>query len=191
MSRIIAGDAGSIRLAAAPNGTRPTSDRVKESLFASLESLDAIADRSVLDLFAGTGALGLEALSRGASSLVGIEKNRLALQAALKSAAAVGTALNAAGRRPPIEFKLVDSFSYLAGTDQEFDLIFADPPYALEGVEVERLLSLAAKVTKPEGVIVIEQSGKVRALETPDNLTQLSRRDYGDTSVFVFKATAP
>ncbi len=190
MSRIIAGDAGSIRLAAAPSGTRPTSDRVKESLFASLEAMDCLDGSAVLDLFCGTAALGLEALSRGASSLVGVEKNRPALQVALKNAAAVGTALSAAGRRPPMEFKLTDCFGYLAGTDKEFDLIFADPPYNLETSEVERLVGLASKVIRPEGVIAIEQSSKVGALEAPDALALVARRDYGDTSVFVFRAIA-
>ena len=190
MSRIIAGDAGSIRLAAAPSGTRPTSDRVKESLFASLEAMDCLDGSAVLDLFCGTAALGLEALSRGASSLVGVEKNRPALQVALKNAAAVGTALSAAGRRPPMEFKLTDSFGYLAGTDKEFDLILADPPYNLETSEVERLVGLAAKVIRPEGVIAIEQSSKVGALEAPDALELVARRVYGDTSVFVFRAIA-
>ena len=96
MSRIISGLAGSIRLASAPAGTRPTSDRVKESVFASLEAVGAIENADVLDLFAGTGALGLEALSRGAKSLVAIESARAALNVCLKNSANVGTALSAA-----------------------------------------------------------------------------------------------
>ena len=122
--------------------------------------------------------------------MVGVEKNRPALQVALKNAAAVGTALSAASRRPPMEFKLTDSFGYLAGTDKEFDLIIADPPYNLETSEVERLVGLAAKVIRPEGVIAIEQSSKVDALDAPDTLELVARRDYGDTSVFVFRAIA-
>ncbi len=74
MSRIIAGRVGSLRLGTAANVTRPTSDRVKESLFSSLESLDVLSGARVLDLFAGTAALGLEAISRGAASLVAVEK---------------------------------------------------------------------------------------------------------------------
>jgi 16S rRNA (guanine966-N2)-methyltransferase len=190
VSRIIAGDAGSIRLAGAPSGTRPTSDRVKESLFGSLEAMDCLDGSAVLDLFCGTAALGLEALSRGAGSLVGVEKHRPALQVALKNAAAVGTALSAAGRRPPMEFKLADSFGYLAGTEKEFDLILADPPYSLETSEVERLVGLAAKIIRPQGVIAIEQSSKVGAIEAPEGLELVARRDYGDTCVFVFIASA-
>ena len=190
MSRIIAGDAGSIRLASAPNGTRPTSDRVKESVFGALVAGSALVDADVLDLFAGTGALGLEALSRGAKSLVGIEKNRTALNVCLRNAAAVGSALNSAGRRPAMEFKVMDSFAYLAGTSKEFDLIFADPPYELKSAEVERLVSLAAKILRPGGLVVIEQSAKVSSLEYPENLELQARKAYGDTAVFFFRENA-
>ena len=190
MSRIIAGDAGSIRLAAAPDGPRPTSDRVKESVFGSLESASAFADADVLDLFAGTAALGLEALSRGARSLVGVEKNRAALQVCLKNDAAAGSAFNSVGRRPPIEFKLSDVFGYLAGTDKEFDLIFADPPYQLGRPEVERLLALVAKILRPGGIVVLEQSGKATELVIPEGLELDARREYGDTAVFLFRSTA-
>lgn len=190
MSRIISGLAGSIRLATAATGTRPTSDRVKESVFGTLEALDAIGDAEVLDLFAGTLALGLEALSRGAAGLVGIDKNRSALEVCLRNASAVGTALNAAGRRPPMEIKLSDSFSYLKSTPKRFDLIFADPPYNLAFDQVESLLELCADVLNPDGVLVLEQSGKVKELNVPEKLELEKRREYGDTAVFFFRANA-
>ena len=79
MTRIIAGKAGSLRLKAAASATRPTSDRVKESLFAKLESMDAIDDAVVLDLFAGTGALAFEALSRGAKEAYLVDKDKQAV----------------------------------------------------------------------------------------------------------------
>lgn len=190
MSRIISGLAGSIRLATAASGTRPTSDRVKESVFGALEAMDAIEDAEVLDLFAGTLALGLEALSRGAAGLVAIEKNRTALEVCLRNASLVGTALNSAGRRPPMEIKLTDSFSYLKSTPKTFDLIFADPPYNLAPDQVELLLALCAEVLNPDGVFVLEQSGKVEELEVPENLEFEKRREYGDTAVFFFRANA-
>lgn len=191
MSRIIAGDAGSIRLASAPAGTRPTTDRVKESVFAMLESQDAISGSDVLDLFAGTLALGLEALSRGAKSLVGVEKYRPALEVCLKNASSVGTALNSAGRQPPIEIKLTDCRSFLAATTKEFDLIFMDPPYNLGAADVEQLIRLAAKVLRIDGLLVVEQAGEVESLKLPEGIEQLERRDYGDTAVFFFRAIAP
>jgi 16S rRNA (guanine966-N2)-methyltransferase len=97
-----------------------------------LEAAGAIENADVLDLFAGTGALGLEALSRGAKSLVAIESARAALNVCLKNSASVGTALSAAGVRPPMEIKLSDAVAYLASTIKEFDLVFADPPYDLD-----------------------------------------------------------
>ena len=190
MSRIISGVAGSIRLAGAAPGTRPTSDRVKESLFGALEADGAIENARVLDLFAGTLALGLEALSRGAESLVAIEKHRPALEVCLKNASSVGTALNAAGRRPPMEIKLTDAFSYLAGTPKEFDLVLADPPYDLAPEKVAQLLSLIGHVISDDGVVVLEQAGTVVSLEIPNSRELWSRREYGDTSVWMLKATA-
>lgn len=190
MSRIIGGVAGSIRLAGAAPGTRPTSDRVKESVFGALEAADQISGARVLDLYAGTLALGLEALSRGASDLVAIEKHRPALQVCLENAAKVGSALNAAGRRPPMEIKLTDAMSYLAGTEKQFDLVFADPPYDLELNQVTRLLSLIGHVISDDAVVVLEQAGSVTEIELPNSLEFLSRRDYGDTSVWMFRASA-
>ena len=190
MSRIISGVAGSIRLAGAAPGTRPTSDRVKESLFGALEADGAIENARVLDLFAGTLALGLEALSRGAESLVAIEKHRPALEVCLRNAASVGTALNASGRRPPMEIKLTDAFSYLAGTPKEFDLVFADPPYDLAPEKVAQLLSLIGHVISDDGVVVLEQAGSVVSLDIPNSLELWSRREYGDTSVWMLRATA-
>ena len=188
MSRIISGLAGSIRLAAAPTGTRPTSDRVKESVFASLEAAGAIQNADVLDLFAGTGALGLEALSRGAMSLVAIESARAALNVCLKNSASVGTALSAAGARPPMEIKLSDAVSYLASTTKEFDLVFADPPYDLD--VAGKLLDRVGAVLRPNGLFVLELSSKA---ENPALLkgTELwSEKVYGDTKVLIFRLTA-
>lgn len=188
MSRIISGLAGSIRLASAPSGTRPTSDRVKESLFASLESKGDIEGSDVLDLFAGTGALGLEALSRGAKSLVSIEAKRPALDVCLKNASSVATALSAAGVRPPMEIKLTDALGYLATTMKEFDLVFADPPYDLDASQ--QILELVEKILKPQGVFAFELSGKANNPEPLGNLELESDKTYGDTKVLIFRLNA-
>ena len=93
MTRIIAGSAGGTRLDVPGQGTRPTSDRVRESLFGALESMDAIDDARVLDLYAGSGALGLEALSRGARSAVLVERGRPAAAVIRRNVSAVRKAL--------------------------------------------------------------------------------------------------
>ena len=189
MSRIIAGLAGSIRLAPAPSGTRPSSDRLKESLFSQLENLGAIEGANVLDLFAGTGALGLEALSRGAKSLVGIDSNRAAIQVCLRNAATVGSALNQAGVRPPMEFKVADAFAYVSGTTKEFDLILIDPPYDLAQNRVEALLELVAALLASGGYVALEQSSKAD-ITAPKSLESVDRRVYGDSAVWLFKENA-
>lgn len=185
MSRIISGLAGSIRLSAAPSGTRPTSDRVKESLFASLETKGVIESADTLDLFAGSGALGLEALSRGARSLVAIELARPALEVCLKNAANVGSALSAAGVRPPMEIKLSDAIAYLAGTTKEFDLVFADPPYDKD--LGSKLLPLVEGVLRPNGRFVLELSNKSDSPEPSGALQLESEKTYGDTKVLIFR----
>ena len=189
MSRIIAGLAGSIRLAPAASGTRPSSDRLKESLFSQLENLGAVEDARVLDLFAGSGALGLEAISRGAASLTGVEKNRPALEVCLRNAASVGSALNTAGKRPPIEFKLGDAFSYAGSTTKEFDLVLLDPPYDLDVEKVESLLKLLIGILSEEGLIALEQSAKVQ-IATPDGLELVSNKNYGDSAIWLFRGNA-
>ena len=188
MSRIIRGLAGSIRLASAPAGTRPTSDRVKESLFGSLEAAAAIENADVLDLFAGTGALSLEALSRGAKSLVAIESARAALNVCLKNSASVGAALSAAGARPPMEIKLSDAVAYLSSTIKEFDLVFADPPYDLD--VAGKLLERVVAVLRPNGLFVLELSSKVDTPAPVEGLELSSEKSYGDTKVLIFKQTA-
>jgi 16S rRNA (guanine966-N2)-methyltransferase len=99
VTRIIAGEARGHRLEVPGSGTRPTSDRVRESLFAALESADAIADARVLDLYAGSGALGLEALSRGATSVDLVERSRPAAAIVRRNSAIVAKALSVTSTR--------------------------------------------------------------------------------------------
>ena len=89
-----------------------------------------------------------------------------------------------------MEIKLTDAMSYLAGTEKQFDLVFADPPYDLELNQVTRLLSLIGRVISDDAVVVLEQAGSVTEIELPNSLEFLSRRDYGDTSVWMFRASA-
>ena len=186
MSRIISGLAGSIRLAPAPAGTRPTSDRVKESVFASLEAAGALENADVLDLFAGTGALGLEALSRGAKSLVAIESARAALNVCLKNSAKVGRALSAAGARPPMEIMLSDAVSYLSSTNKEFDLVFADPPY--DTGNLARVLRGIEGVVRPEGILVLEVSGRQHCMPDSGKLSLQGQRGFGSTIICFYLA---
>ena len=113
MTRIIAGFAGSLTLAVPRSGTRPTSDRVREAIFSALEARDAIDGASVLDLYAGSGALGLEAASRGAAEVVLVEKARAAAEVCRRNADAITRAARGAGEKPRIRVAVRGVASYL------------------------------------------------------------------------------
>src|SRR5438034_2378111 len=118
--RVIAGSAGGIRLAVPKSGVRPTMDRVKAAIFSSLG--DTIIGARILDLFAGSGALGIEALSRGASSVVFIEADR-------QSAAIIKDNLAKAKLKGRVRQQDVFDFLRHASSIEMFDIVFADPPY--------------------------------------------------------------
>jgi 16S rRNA (guanine966-N2)-methyltransferase len=151
--RVIAGSAGGVRLAVPKSGVRPTMDRVKAAIFSSLG--DAIIDARVLDLFAGSGALGIEALSRGAASVLFVEEDRQLTDAIEKNLAK--TKLDGRVRRQEV-------FEFLrrsAGTER-FQIIFADPPYEKTSSGerfIEKLLKNEAltQLLEPNGVFVLEK----------------------------------
>jgi 16S rRNA (guanine966-N2)-methyltransferase len=154
MTRIISGMAGGRRLETPPGeATRPTSDRVREALFSMLEARNAIRGRRVLDLFAGSGALGLEAASRGAAEVVLVESSRQAIGVARRNAAVVGivrvTAVLSSVQR------------YLERRpDRPFDLVLLDPPYGLaEPVLGGHLAALNdGGWLTPDALVVVERS---------------------------------
>jgi pantetheine-phosphate adenylyltransferase/16S rRNA (guanine(966)-N(2))-methyltransferase RsmD len=175
--RIIAGTARGTRLAPAPKNVRPTSDRVRESVF---NSLGQFFDGDVLDLYAGTGALGIEALSRGSERAVFVEKDRRA----------IGT-IRENLRRAKVE----DRGEVVAGdvgrvldrmlTDgRQFNLIFADPPYRIAATEVEGMMSRLGALLAPGGRVVIE-SGEAPAAGMIGK--KGATRRYGGTYVTILE----
>jgi 16S rRNA (guanine966-N2)-methyltransferase len=164
------------RILQAPRGgrTRPTADRVREALFSMLGPLDGLR---VLDLFAGSGALAIEALSRGAAEAILVERDPRALAAISRNVEATGAA--AAVRRR-------DVLAYLRDTeDGPFDLVFVDPPYDAASRLAAPLGEELPKVVSQDARIVIE-SDKRRPLELP--LPLLRERSYGDTSIRIHGA---
>ena len=157
------------------NGTRPTTDRVRESLFNVLQARMDLGGIAVLDLYAGSGALGLEALSRGASSVMLVESDRRAAAVIESNIAALG-AKGAVVRRTPVD-KVVQS------TGRPVDLVFADPPYEVSAGAVERVL--AALITqgwvRSGAVAVIERAANGPALAWPAGWEADDERRYGDT----------
>jgi 16S rRNA (guanine966-N2)-methyltransferase len=182
--RVIAGRFGGRRLSAPRGaGTRPTADRVREALFSMLGPLEGL---SVLDLFAGTGALGIEALSRGAASAVFVERDRLALTALHANLAALGLDPAAdPAADASAEVRSQDAFAALASAaagGERYDLIFLDPPYAQALAWGPKLAQALPGVLASEGLVVVESDRRAPLLV---GLPVRRQRRYGDTSITI------
>ena len=182
--RIVAGRFRGRRLAALGKGDpaahlRPTSDRVRESLFNVLNSMDVLEGARVLDLFAGTGALGLEALSRGAAWVIFVENGRKAQGLIGENIALTGADATRLIRR--------DATRLGPNPDAACDLVFLDPPYGKSLGEKAMAAVLAGGWITPDAWIVWEDSSEKPPFE--DFVVQDTRR-YGDTHVTIFQRGA-
>ncbi len=177
----IVGGTWSGRPLAAPRGdaTRPTSDRVREALFNILGDLDGAA---VLDVCAGTGAIGLEALSRGAASAVAVEHDRHALKALRANAEALGA---------PLEVIARDLRQALPALERRFHLVFCDPPWAQAPVIGAQVLDAARRLLVPGGVAILEHAARTPALDAPAGLALRETRRYGDTALSFYDLSDP
>jgi 16S rRNA (guanine966-N2)-methyltransferase len=182
--RVIAGEWGGRRLVA-PRGaaTRPTSDRVREALFSVLGA--RVEGARVLDLFAGSGALGIEALSRGAVSATFVDSAPAALRALRSNLEALGAERSGdeRGARGRTQVRRQDATRFLAGAaaaGEEYDLVFLDPPYRFAGRLGAQLSAILPAVLAPGGAVVAESDRRepIR-LELP----LLDERRYGDTLI--------
>lgn len=183
MTRIVAGFAGSLSLAVPRSGTRPTSDRVREAIFSALESRDALRDARVLDLYAGSGALGLEAASRGAASVTLVERNPAAAAVCTRNAAAVVKAAPEA-RAPRVDVRRASVHGYLQGASGQADLVFIDPPYDLAESELARALGALSPLLAPDAIVLVERSTRSPEPAWPDGITLDRRRGYGETTLW-------
>lgn len=180
MTRIIGGAAGGRRLTT-PKGdtTRPTSDRVREALFSALESeLGSWDGLRVLDLYAGSGAVGLEALSRGAGEVVLVEHDRRAASVAASNLRTVGLP---GGR---VVTSAVERF-VAQQAPVAFDVAFLDPPYFLPGDEVSGVLASLADGgwLADDAVVVVERSSREVGLSWPSGFAETRQRTYGETAL--------
>lgn len=182
MSRIIAGVAGGRTLASVPGDhTRPTTDRVKESLFSGLEAADAIRGALVLDLFAGSGALGLEALSRGARRATLVESARRAADVCRRNAR-----LLQAERGPAaVKVRQEKVATFLAEPDPHgWDLVFLDPPYPMPEPELAEVLARLRPALAEDALVVVERSTRSPEPTWPDGLERVRDRTYGETRLW-------
>ncbi len=171
--RVVAGTARGRQLAAPEGeGTRPTGDRVREAVFNALGSLGAVDGATVLDLFAGSGALGIEALSRGAASAVFVDRDRSAL-------AAVHANLEGTGLAASAEVVQADALAYLdRAPERRWDLALLDPPYAFDG--------WAAVLEHLHADVVVCESD--RAIDLGARFELVREKRYGSTVVLIARA---
>ncbi len=171
MIRIVGGSAGG-RLLATPKGTttRPTSDRAREALFSAVEAARSLAGARVLDLYAGSGALGLEALSRGAAAVVLVEADRKVCAVLRANVAALGMP-----GAQVVTARVAEALAQAAA--EAFDLLFADPPYAVPAAEVAAALTAAAANgwLAPEALVVVERASRDPAFPVAGRLRRAAR----------------
>jgi 16S rRNA (guanine966-N2)-methyltransferase len=172
----VGGQARGRHLAVPPRGTRPTSDRAREALFNTLRSELDIREVRMLDLFAGSGAVGLEALSRGASVVVFVESDRRAAAVLADNVATLGLP-GAVVRRLSVE-----SYLAAAGADEPFDLVFADPPYATNAGAIAAVLAQLVDNDwlAHDSVVVVERSARDEEPAWPSEIKPIKQRRYGE-----------
>lgn len=176
MNRIISGEARGRKIKVPPEGTRPTSDRAREGLFSSLQVRFGFVDMNVLDLFAGSGALGLEAASRGAAEVVLVENNPEAVRVIEYNASVVG--------HPNVRIEPVKASTYLARAPRNhFDIVLADPPYELADEAVAEMVEALKPVLHDGAVVVVERHRESPETAWPKEFTptgqKLKKRLYG------------
>lgn len=187
MTRIIGGIAGSRKLVSPAKTTRPTSDRIRESLFSKLEARDLLESSHVLDLYAGTGALALEAVSRGASVAWMVERDGKAAAVCVANARLVQKALQ--DEELEAETKVVNKSvaSMLVGeASTRFDIVFIDPPYEVTNEEVTANLTALEAHLNADAVVVVERSSRSGAVTAPKYLKLDEEKSYGDTVLYFY-----
>lgn len=184
MTRIVAGSAGGRRLRVPRSGTRPTSERVREAVFSALGSRFDLSGARVLDLYAGSGALGLEALSRGAVHALFVESDRGAVGVLRGNIAELGL--------PGAQVRVGRVAAALAAPpERRYDLVFSDPPYALDEEAVAADLAALGEWLVGGGYVVLERSARGPATSWPADYALLQERSYGDTRVELARFDGP
>jgi 16S rRNA (guanine966-N2)-methyltransferase len=181
VTRIVAGDVGGRQLIV-PKGdtTRPTTDRVREAVFGSLDARGRVQGAVVLDLYCGSGALGLEASSRGAGSVVLVDSGRAAVEAARRNVSALGL------MRVTVVLSSVQRFLAQPPAGDPATLVFADPPYAAGQEELGLVLTALADRRRlaPGALVLVERSSRSVEPTWPPGLVRQGVRRYGETAVW-------
>ena len=190
MSRIIAGAAGGTTLVSVPGSlTRPTTDRVKEALFSRLDAFEVIADARVLDLYAGSGSLGVESASRGAHSVDLVEFDGKASEVCQRNADLVNTV--ARRKVVTVHRSKVDSFLDRTQEAVRWDLVFLDPPYPLDEPALAGVLAKLLPHLAEGAVVVVERSSRTPEPAWPEGFSDQRRKRYGETVLWYGHAASP
>jgi 16S rRNA (guanine966-N2)-methyltransferase len=186
--RIVGGALRGQQLKARPAAaTRPTSDRVREAIASALQARGLLAGARVLDLFAGTGALGLEAVSWGAAALVAADSDRKAVQGVKENARALGVAAQVRA----LQLDLLGPAGKVASALEReaaapFTLVFCDPPYTLVQPAATLLDELGARGVLAEGAALVVEHARKQPPERPARFAELAAYRYGDTGVLLW-----
>jgi 16S rRNA (guanine966-N2)-methyltransferase len=181
VTRIVAGTLGGRRLATPPGrDTRPTSDRVREALFSTLETLTDLAGSRFADLYAGSGAVGLEAASRGAAAVLLVESEPRAVRVISGNIAALGLDARCRIRTGKVASVIA------SGAEEPYDVVFADPPYGFDGGEVTAVLAALVEYRwlTDDAVVVVERSTRDPAPDWPPGLVGDRGRRYGESTLW-------
>lgn len=179
MTRIVAGRLGGRRIAAPPGArTRPTSDRVREALFNTLESMTDLAGARFADLYAGSGAVGLEAFSRGAAHVLLVESDP-------RAARIIRANITTLGAAPAVRLAAGKVAQVLAAGPQDgpYDIVFADPPYSVPEAEITAMLAALVHHgwLASDAVVVVERAARGNPVPWVENITAERSRRYGET----------
>lgn len=190
MSRIIAGAAGGTPLASVPGSlTRPTTDRVKEALFSRLDAFNVITGARVLDLYAGSGSLGVEGGSRGAGTVDLVEFDAKASGVCQRNADLVNGVV---GRKVvTVHRSKVESFLERASLDDSWDLVFLDPPYPLDEPALSAVLAKLNAHLAPAAVVVVERSSRSPEPAWPEGMERFAEKKYGETRLWFAEPSVP
>lgn len=181
--RIIAGVAKGRSLSEVAHATRPTSDRAREALFSTLTSeFVHFSGLNVLDLFAGTGAIGLEALSRGAAIVHAVEKDHAAVEAINRNFSIVSQA-NPIGRFH-LYSMAVQKFLSENVTDLKYHIVYVDPPYDFSNEEVEKILVALLPHLDPIALVAVERDSKSKVMQWPAGYEAQREKNYGSASIY-------
>lgn len=174
MTRIISGDYGGRHIAVPATGTRPTTDRVREALFSKLEAANSLKGAHVLDLFAGSGALGLEAMSRKAATVTFVESATGAARTIESNVMELGL-----GTRARVVKER--ALQYVRRTNEQYTLVFIDPPYDIARGDLAAVLAALGDKLPAEATVIVEFARRALMPEWPVTIAPVSSKDYGDT----------